>query len=313
MCALSFRNFNTETSEAQGQMLKLILVLGDVSPKARVSLTKKLSQIALDAAVAVSLIEEATLVKKDDLSSLEQRIHFDLNSTEWRHVMILLEMFASAESFGSSTSLLILCQQLLRESLILDSSYEYFRCLIIKCMVKCVQLEAELDCLEIESVIGSFKLFKKSEGFQVALSLLALVSESKRSEIVANFNMLLVNLVTQPDQIENAILKTLVPSLVKSKEKKSSPTKSRRNSKTLSDSSVDSLVDAFIDAIFEIAPHKRLSLLKLFLAQLPKRCSEYAISLLESDKVNARLTKFGDRGKKMVAQRKQMALALKNE
>lgn len=309
-------DFKADTHETQSQLLRLILVLGDVSPKDRLSLTKKLSQIALDAVVAVSLIDEATLVKKDDLSSLEQRIHFDLNSNEWRHVMILLEIFASAESFESSTSLLLLCQQLLRESLLTDTSCEYFRCLIIRCMVKCVQLGAELNCLEIDSVIESFKFSKKDEGFQLALSLLTLVAESKKREIVANFNILLVNLVGQPDQIEKAIL-TLVPTLIQGDSKKSpSPPKSKRASKSTNQQppapSPESLVDAFTDAIFEIAPHKRLFLLKLLLAQLPERCSQYAISLLESETVNEKLAKFGDRGKQMVNGRKQLALALRD-
>lgn len=304
-------DFKPDSHESQSQMLKLILVLGDVSPKARVSLTKKLSQIALDAVVAVSLIDEVTLVKKDDLSTLEQRIQFDLNSNEWRHVMILLEIFASAESFESSSSLLILCQQLLKESFLIDSSCEYFRSLIIKCMVKCVQLRCDLNALEIDAVIESFKFFKKKEGFEHALSLLTLVSDAKKKDIIANFNILLVNLVGQPDCINKAIL-SLVPRLVESNDVNKSQSKSKRTSKVPPEHSADSLVDAFVDAIFEIAPHRRLATVKLLLSQLPKRCTEYAISLLESDAINTKLAKFGDGGNEMVRGRKQLALALKD-
>lgn len=298
---------STDTNDVQCRLLKLILILGDSSSKSHTSLLKKWTQITLDASAAVSLIDELTLVKKNDLSVLEQRIEFNLETREWRHVMIVLEIFANAESFESPTCLLDVAQQLLRESLLTIAPCEYYRCLLINVMMKCVKLNADIDGVEVDCVIESLKFFIKPQGFRVALSFLTMVAEYKRNDIINNVNILLVNLAAQPELLEKAI-SSLIPPLVK-QTNASSPSKVKRPSGL--DASAEALVDAFVDSIFEVAPHKRLLMLRLLLKQLPPTSVDYAVSVLESESTNSRLSKLGEPGEQMVKGREQLACALK--
>lgn len=307
-----------DTPEVQCRLLKLILILGDSSSKSHKSLMKKLTPSTLDASAAVTLIDELTLVKNDDPCQVEKRIELDLTNEEWHRVMILLEIFATAPSFESPTSLLVLSQQLLKESLLADTPCEYYRSLLIDVMIKCVKLDADINLLEVDAVIESFKFFFKPRGFHTALSLLTMVSGQKRLDIMNNVNILLVNLACKPELLEKAIT-SLIPRLVSnqspsSSSSSSSPSKSVRASGL--DSFAESLVDAFVDSIFEVAPHLRLSMLQLLLKKLPDRSFDYAISVLGSETINGRLSKLGDAGERMVLGRKQLAsdlLALKSK
>ena len=254
--------------------LKLFLFMLSLSNH-HTKIIHKMKQLTGDATLAVNAIDSLTIV--DNGIGLTQRLPFDVKTTAWRSVMVVLEVFSKSKGKLSNAEKLIkCCVQLLGESFVFheEADCEYFRLLLNRTISKC------LDCLETPSrtvassevmqrVMESLRHFRKRESISETLRFIRRIMENtvKEKQTVLDNLMLLFGFsfgsgafVFDDDDAIMALLEELLHSVM--------------TSFVGSESDQKLLLDTVIDSLYDVLPSRRMPLITAVIDFLNKKSAE---------------------------------------
>ena len=182
--------------------------------------------------------------------SIEERLAFDVDNSNWKKVLILLEIIQSKNEFVNSTSLLKCLFALLKECLNAEEkpSVEYLKQLILYNLQNCLEQEdCDVQYFEIDLLFSLMNCLRLKASQTAVLNILNMVTPHFKKEILNNFMLIFsyigTNMMDFNGEYEMKLvddtLETIIPCLLEENDKVK-----------------NQITDSFIDALADIPSYR---------------------------------------------------------
>ncbi|XP_074600402.1 HEAT repeat containing 1 homolog l(2)k09022 [Brevipalpus obovatus] len=226
---------------------------------------KKLKKLLNDGGIVAEMIDKLTFIQpattlagregptQRKRPKLERRT-MSLDGVEWRKVTLLLEVFVTRENFSSSTKMLEVAFDLLKESLLSveKCSFEYFRLILLITISSCLnQDDVDLKIFDLTHIFETLHQARLRETQMQALDIILKVSNEFKDEVLQGlmkiFGSIGSNMIKCDDQYAQKALDDIMGTIIS-------------NLKHNDADYQQLIIGTFTDAANDIPAHRRLYL-----------------------------------------------------